>query len=142
MVGDLSSGDVCLVYNYSGDVMQAEAKAREAGHKREIRFYPPKEGALLWIDALAILKDANNKEEAYKFIDYLLDAKIAAENTNFSQFANANLASDPYIKDSILMDPQVYIPLEVLSNAYIAPVFGYKKEKLINRMWLKILSYK
>ncbi|MDU1926150.1 MAG: spermidine/putrescine ABC transporter substrate-binding protein, partial [Staphylococcus epidermidis] len=41
----------------------------------------PKEGSNLWFDNMVIPKTAQNKEGAYKFMNFLLDAQNSAQNT-------------------------------------------------------------
>ena len=44
----------------------------------------PKEGSNLWFDNMVIPKTAQNKEGAYKFMNFLLDAKIINKIQNGS----------------------------------------------------------
>ncbi len=48
----------------------------------------PKEGSNLWFDNMVIPKTAQNKEGAYKFMNFLLDAKNNKQNTEFVGYAN------------------------------------------------------
>jgi putrescine transport system substrate-binding protein len=68
----LATGEVCVALTYSGDVIQAAARAREAGRGVELGYAAPKSGAHLWFDLLAIPADAPNPEAAQAFVDLLL----------------------------------------------------------------------
>ncbi|MGF1563243.1 MAG: spermidine/putrescine ABC transporter substrate-binding protein [Geminicoccaceae bacterium] len=49
----------------------------------DIKYVVPKEGSDLWVDTMVILKSSENKEGAYAFVNYILDAanhRWAAEN--------------------------------------------------------------
>lgn len=46
-----------------------------------LKFFAPKEGVLLWSDNWCISKDSIHKKWAYEFLNYLLDPKIAAQNS-------------------------------------------------------------
>src|SRR2546421_9127812 len=74
----LASGEICLVLGFSGDVKQAQKRAREAGNRVDIGYAIPKEGAQLWFDNLAIPRDARHPGEAHAMIDFLLRPEIAA----------------------------------------------------------------
>ncbi|MDP3523072.1 MAG: extracellular solute-binding protein, partial [Hoeflea sp.] len=53
------------------------------GENADIKYVIPKEGSDLWVDTMVILKDSANKEAAYAFVNYILDAenhRWAAEN--------------------------------------------------------------
>ncbi|WP_018700383.1 polyamine ABC transporter substrate-binding protein [Amorphus coralli] len=49
----------------------------------DIKYVVPEEGSDLWVDTMVILKNAENKEAAYEFVNFMLDPKNhgwAAEN--------------------------------------------------------------
>ncbi|MEL6680986.1 MAG: polyamine ABC transporter substrate-binding protein, partial [Pseudomonadota bacterium] len=94
-INDLANGDVCVSVGWSGDVFQAQARAAEAENGVEIAYVIPKEGALQWFDMLAIPADAPNPDLAHAFINFIMDAQITADITNYVWYANANEASMP-----------------------------------------------
>ena len=53
------------------------------GENAEIKYVIPSEGSDLWVDTMVILKASENKDAAYAFVNYILDAenhRWAAEN--------------------------------------------------------------
>ncbi len=54
----LATGEICFVVGWSGDIMQARARAAEARNDIEIGYAIPKEGAQMFFDNLAIPADA------------------------------------------------------------------------------------
>src|SRR5258706_325930 len=103
----LASGEICLVFGYSGDVKQAQKRAVEARNGVEIAYAIPREGAQLWFDNLAIPKDAKNVAEAHALIDYLLKPEVAAKNSSFISYANGNAASRALIERKIVEDKTI-----------------------------------
>src|SRR5690606_34624707 len=91
-IDDLGNGEICLSIGYSGDVFIAQAAAAEAAAGVEVAYVIPTEGALKWFDLFAIPADAPHVENAYKFIDFMLRADIAAANTNYVYYASGNKA--------------------------------------------------
>src|SRR5438270_4426935 len=77
-INNLAGGGLCVALGYSGDVIQARNRAREAGNKFEIAFRVPKEGAMMSVDMLGIPADAPHPENALRFIDYLLRPEVIA----------------------------------------------------------------
>jgi putrescine transport system substrate-binding protein len=67
----LANGQFCVVLSYSGDVIQAQARAREANRGVQVGYVLPRE-AQIWFDMLAIPADAPNPEAAHRFINFLL----------------------------------------------------------------------
>ena len=68
----------------------------------------------------------------------MLRPKVAADNTNFLQYANANLNSKPFIEPALLKDPGIYPPASVLKRLAILPPLTSNVEAEINRIWDKL----
>jgi len=103
-VEGLASGDICLALGWSGDVLQSQARAEEAGKPYSIEYRVPREGAVMFFDSMAIPADAEHVENAHLFIDYLLRAEVAAENSLFIGFPNGNLAAQPRFPFDLMGD--------------------------------------
>ena len=134
----LASGEICLVFGYSGDVKQAEKRAAEAKSGVEIAYAIPKEGAQLWFDNLAIPKDAKNVAEAHALIDYLLRPDVAAKNSNVISYANGNAASRALIDKAIIEDKTIYPDDATMKTFYIIQSHDQKTQRLMNRLWTRI----
>ncbi len=137
-ISDLANGDICLAMGWSGDVFQARDRAAEAQNGVKINYSIPKEGALQWIDMLAIPVDAPNKAAAHKFLNFMMDPQIAANNTNYVWYANANLASLPLIDPEITGDPGIFPSDEVKSRLWTAMVYDKKTDRIMTRIWTNI----
>jgi putrescine transport system substrate-binding protein len=134
----LASGEICLVFGYSGDIKQAQKRAAEAKNGVEIGYAIPKEGAQLWFDNLAIPKDAKNIAEAHALIDFLLRPEVAAKNSNFISYANGNVASQRFIDKAILEDKTIYPDEAMMKTLYTIQSHDQKTQRLMNRLWTKI----
>jgi putrescine transport system substrate-binding protein len=134
----LASGEICFVVGWSGDIKQARNRALEAKNGVEIGYAIPKEGAQMWFDNLAIPKDAPHPAEAYAFINFMLDPKVAAKNSDVIAYANGNLASQKYIDKKVLDDPAVYPDAATMAKLYIVTAREPRAQRLINRIWTKI----
>lgn len=60
-------------------------------------FAVPKEGTNLWFDGAAIPKASKNVDLAHEFINYLMDAEVAAKNSDYIKFATPNAAAMPLL---------------------------------------------
>jgi putrescine transport system substrate-binding protein len=134
----LASGEICLVVGWSGDIKQAQKRAREAKNGVEIGYAIPKEGAQMWFDNLAIPKDAPHPAEAYAFVDYMLRPEVAAKNSNFVSYANGNLASQKLVDKAVLDDKGVYPDAATMAKLYTVSARDQRAQRLINRLWTKI----
>ena len=64
------------------------AKAREEGANVEYAF--PKEGYVVWMDNVVLLKDAPNRDNALKFMNFLLEPENAAAVTNYAAYTQVS----------------------------------------------------
>ena len=112
-VEDLASGEICLALGWSGDVLQAQARAEEAGKPYQIAYRVPREGALMFFDGMAIPVDAEHVQNAHLFINYMLRAEVAAENSLFVGFPNGNLAAQPRFPMELMSDKTFFPAPEV-----------------------------
>jgi putrescine transport system substrate-binding protein len=137
-INDLANGDVCLVVGWSGDIIQARDRAAEAGNGVNVAYSIPKEGAPQWFDMLAIPKDAKNVDNAYAFINYLLDPKVAAANTNYVTYPNPVPASKPMVDQAIAEDPTIYPPAEVDAKLFTFAVLPPEVDRQYTRIWTEL----
>jgi putrescine transport system substrate-binding protein len=135
LVDMLASGEICVALTYSGDVIQAAARAREAARGVDLRYLAPPQGAHLWFDMLAIPADAPNPEAAHRFIDFLLRPEVIAGVTSVVRYPNAVPASRPLVVAAVREDPNVYPPTEVLARAFVPGTPPAGAERARNRLW-------
>jgi putrescine transport system substrate-binding protein len=136
-IEEMASGETCLVMSYSGDMIQAAARAEEAGHGGQIRYVAPREGAQLWFDMLAIPKDAPHPAEALAFIDFLLQPDMMAGITNHVRYPNAVPASRPGVEPAIAGDPGIYPPPESVKNFFTIGAVPEDAARARSRMWAR-----
>jgi putrescine transport system substrate-binding protein len=137
-ITDLANGDTCVAVGWSGDVFQAQARAAEAENGVEIAYVIPKEGALQWFDMMAIPVDAPNPDLAHEFINFVMDAQITADITNYVWYANANAASMPLVDPEITSDPGIFPTEEAKERLWGAEVYNARTDRVVNRLWTQV----
>jgi putrescine transport system substrate-binding protein len=133
----LANGEICIAVGYSGDVLQARTRAEEAGKPLDIAYSIPKEGALMWFDTLAIPADAAHPDNAHAFINFLLRPEVAAANSTFVNFANANAASTALLSEELRNDPGIYPTAEVKAGLRANTTKSPEFTRLMNRAWTR-----
>lgn len=91
-VDDLASGKLCVAMAWVGHALTA------AQRNPALRYRIPTEGALVFIDSLAIPANAARPDLAYRFIDYLLEPGNARRNALASHFYSPLAADEPEMK--------------------------------------------
>ncbi|MHC8305613.1 polyamine ABC transporter substrate-binding protein [Pseudomonas sp. PB3P13] len=137
-ISDLANGNLCVAVGYSGDVLQAKARAQEAGGKVQIDYSIPKEGAGSFYDMVAIPRDAANVENAYLFMNFLMRPEIIAEITNNIGYSNANAAATPLVDEAIRDDPGSYPSQAVMATLYAIPDMPIGVQRVMTRGWTRV----
>ena len=129
----LAEGEYCLVVAPNADIRTAREVARAAGRSINLRYLIPREGALMWIDTLAIPVDAPHPEQALRLIDYLLRPGVIADVTNTIHFANANAAATGFVDPDTRRDPTVYPDAADLARLHMNAALSDAYTRLVNR---------
>jgi spermidine/putrescine-binding protein len=131
-IDSLANGKICLAIGFSGDAVQAQAKARGT-----VEYRVPSDGGLLAIDTMAVPANAKNKREAHLFIDYILQPQVIAKISNTVGFANANLKAGQYMTDAVKSNPAVVPSTTALSRSSPIPILSEQDQQEISRIWAK-----
>lgn len=137
-INDLANGEICVALGWSGDILQAADRAREARNGVRLEYRIPREGGVVWFDLLAIPADARNVDNAHRFIDYLLRPEVIAEVTAYVKYANPNLAADSRVPPAIRGDAAIYPPAEVRERLFTMGVSPPKVERVMTRAWTAV----
>ncbi len=138
----LLSGEVDIVIEYSGDIFQiiADCEANpDQGCADKFAFALPSEGTVRWVDNLTIAAGAPNPELAHAFIDYILDAQVGADISNFTAYASPNQAAIDagLIDEELLSDPIIY-PSEETSAILFDLIDVGDAAQLYNDAWTEL----
>jgi len=104
IIDDLAAGEICLALTWDGDANIARAQAKEVGGDIDIHYQLPKEGTTIAFDSMVIPADATNIEEAYQFIDRLLEPEVIASISNEVYFPNPNSQSLAFLSPEMVTD--------------------------------------
>jgi putrescine transport system substrate-binding protein len=109
-INDLAQGSICVSLGYSGDFNIANQRAKEAKKNFTIKPLIPPSGATMFLDSMAIPKDAKNVAEAHAFINYILRPEVHASLTNEVFYGNPNAASKQFVKPELASNPTIFPP--------------------------------
>ena len=87
----LAGEEVMIAHAWSGGTALARSE------NENVRFVIPAEGGAIWMDNMAIPADAPNAYTAEIFINYLLDAEIGAQLSNYTYYFTPNVAAQPLL---------------------------------------------
>ena len=135
----LARGEVDLAVEYSGDIF---ALAEEC-ECETYAYVIPEEGTNLWTDNMAIPVDAPNAELAMVFMDYVLDAQVGADISNYTAYASPNQAAidEGLIDEELLTDPAIYPGEETAEMLFIIQDTDAETEQAYNDAWDELLIF-
>jgi putrescine transport system substrate-binding protein len=139
LIDDLAGGEACLVLSFSGDVLQAQARAAKAGNEA-IRYAIPAEGTMIWFDMMGIPADAPNPDAAHAFIDFVLDPEVMAGITNFVQYGNAVPASLAHVDAEVRENPLVFPTPEMRAKMFTVRPASQPYDRARTRAWTQITT--
>jgi len=130
--------ELCVINNWSGDYATANARAKEAGIALNLAYTVPKTGSPAWFDIWCIPADAKHVDNAHKFINYMLQPEVVAKCTDYTNYANANLAANKFVNPEILADPAVYPDDELKKRLWTQKSLSSDLERARTRAWSTI----
>ncbi|MGQ8916157.1 polyamine ABC transporter substrate-binding protein [Pseudomonas lundensis] len=135
---DLANGNICVAVGFSGDILQAETRAKEAGNGIDIGYSIPKEGAAIWFDMVAMPANAPDEKAAYRFMNYLLRADVMAGISNYVHYANGNAQADALVNPEIKADTKVYPTPQMLQTLFALQAMPLHIDRVRTRLWTRI----
>lgn len=133
---DVVAGSAAAAIVYNGDAIQAVSNNEDI----PLVFTVPKEGSEIWYDSMAIPAKAPNPSAAHKWINYILDAKIGAQLSNWNQYASPNAASMEFITPEDLTNTGIYPDEESMKALHFTKDLG-NKMKLVDEAWTRAKSH-
>ncbi|MES0880918.1 extracellular solute-binding protein [Roseibium sp. SCP14] len=127
----LVSGDAAAGMIYNG----FSAKAREEGATVEYAY--PKQGYIAWMDNVALLKDAPNRANALKFMDFLLEPENAAILTNWTQYSAGVEGVAPLLDEALRTLPEANPP-EGAGPASFIEVCDQATQEIYDKIWVNL----
>jgi putrescine transport system substrate-binding protein len=137
-INALGDGQVCVAVGFSGGLFQSRDRGQAATPRHDIAFASPREGTLLWIDVAAIPKAAPNVDNAHRFIDFLLEPRVAAFTTEATGYATANSTAKRLLSHDVAASPIVYPPAEVRARLFTITPGTIVDARERTRVWARI----
>ena len=120
---------------YSGEAIYTQKE------NPNLEYVIPKEGSNIWIDSWVIPKNAENKENAEKFINFLCRPDIAFKNFEYITYSTPNDAARALIEDEDIRNSEIAFPdLSKYDNLETFQYLGTEADQVYGDLWNKVKS--
>lgn len=120
---------------YSGEAIYTQRE------NENLEYVIPKEGTNVWIDSWVIPKNAPNKENAEKFIDFMCRPDIALLNFEYITYSTPNEEARKLIEDEEIQNSPIAFPtLSDYDNLETYQYLGGEGEAIYNELWKEVKS--
>ena len=127
----LVSGDAAVGMIWNG----FSAKARNEG--ANIQYAYPRQGYVVWMDNVVLLKDAPNRTSALKFMDFLLEPENIAAVTNYARYAAGVEGVGPHLDPELASQPESVPPADAPAGTFVA-VCDQATQEVYDTMWTRL----
>lgn len=130
----VESGNADIAVIYNGEAYLAFE------NNDKLAYTVPKEGTCIWLDSFAIPKDAENKEYAELFLDFLCSKEIALKNFEYIYYSTPNKAVTDSLDEDILSESAIFPDESVYEKFSVFKYLGEETENLYSKLWKSVKS--
>lgn len=131
MIGD----EAAIGVIYSGEAIYTQME------NSNLEYVIPREGTNIWIDSWVIPRNAEHKENAEKFLNFLCRPDIALMNFEYITYSTPNVAAREMIEDEELRNSEIAFPdLSKLPELETFRYLGKEADAVYLDLWNKVKS--
>lgn len=130
------AGEAAFAVVWSGDALYAMEL------NEDLAYTVPKEGSNVWVDCMVIPKDAKNKENAEKFIDFLCRPDIAQKNCEYIWYSSPNSGAIELMGEEYTSNPTINPTEETLARCEFFRDISELYRPIYETLWLEVKSAK
>lgn len=121
---------------YSGEAIYTQME------NPDLEYVIPEEGSNIWIDSWVIPKNADNKENAEKFINFLCRPEIALMNFEYITYSTPNSEARKLIEDEAIRNSEIAFPdLSKYDNLETFQYLGTEADQTYGELWNQVKSH-
>ena len=127
----LVSGDATVGMIYDG----FSAKARS--EKASITYAFPTQGYVVWMDNVVLLNDAPNRDNAIKFMDFLLEPENISAVSNFARYGLGVTGAESFLDAELSTSPEAN-PQEGAGAGAFVEVCDEATQAVYDQIWTNL----
>lgn len=127
----IMEGQATFFVTWSGEAMQVISE------DDRFHYVVPKEGSNLFVDSMAIPRGARNKENAEKFINFMLETEVATANIEYIEYSTPHTVAWEALEEETRNNEILYPRDSVIEKAEIFMDLGSFLD-VYSRVWREV----
>lgn len=126
------SGAASLAMCYSGEILAMQEE------NPDLAYAVPDEGSNFFIDSWVIPANAENKENAEAWINFLNKPEIALKNFEYITYSTPNTGAQEMLDEELKSNPAVFPTEDILKRCEVFHTLGSDGDAKLGQLWLEI----
>ena len=131
-------GEAAVGVIYSGEMLYIQEEVANQGADFTLEYVLPEEGTNLWLDCWVIPKNAKNKENAEKWLDFLCRPEIAKANFEYITYPTPNKGAFELLDEEMQNNKAVFPDIDSLTNCEVFEYMGDEVDAIYNDLWKEV----
>ena len=131
-------GEAAVGVIYSGEMLYIQDEVANLGLDYNLEYVIPEEGTNLWLDSWVIPKNAKNKENAEKWIDFMCRPEIAKANFEYITYPTPNKGAFELLDEEMQNNKAVFPDIDSLKNSEVYKYLGDETDAVYNELWKEV----
>ena len=131
-------GEAAVGVIYSGEMLYIQDEVANLGLDYDLEYVIPEEGTNLWLDSWVIPKNAKNKENAEKWIDFMCRPEIAKANFEYITYPTPNKGAFELLDKEMQNNKAVFPDIDSLKNSEVYQYLGDDTDAIYNELWKEV----
>ena len=127
-------GDLMGGLDWNGIIFRARLQ------NDKMKFGYPKEGFVIFMDNLSVLKDAKNVENAKLFQNFVMEPENAAMLSAFARYANGIKGSDAFLPEDMKTAREINIPPELADKGKFILACEPEVTEIYTKIWTQLMK--
>ena len=131
-------GEAAVGVIYSGEMLYIQDEVANLGLDYDLEYVIPEEGTNLWLDSWVIPKNAKNKENAEKWIDFMCRPEIAKANFEYITYPTPNKGAFELLDEEMQNNKAVFPDIDSLKDSEVYKYLGDETDAIYNELWKEV----